>query len=872
MYIKHGFHGLLVIEMFCNRKALLFVIVLLAGMGSAAGVILSENTSIPDPVLLNHYVNVSIENGAAVVSQIQEFRNIAGHDMTGEFIFPLPEGGISDYSIEVSGKTYEAKIKNATEAANEYRTLVMERKDASLLKLVNSNTLSSAVFLPANRTVSVSMHYRHLVQKKAGMYVFSYPLHPERYTVRPIDPINITVFIRADGNLSIVYSPTHPITYKKNSPNEAVANYYESNVVPNKDFLLFFGTVESENDIKLLTHRKNGEEGYFLLFLYPALQSDQSIPQDIVFVIDRSGSMSGEKLSTAKKALKEVLGKLGKNDRFNIISFSDEVEEFSSTLEDPSKANDAANYVDSLYAAGGTNLLDPQIMAADLLGENDGRTKTVVFLTDGVDTTSHPTDFIMKQLKEKRISKNWRIYPFGIGRDLSFDLLSGESNEFGDGIPVYVETGSDLERAMTGFYQRISVPALLNPMLNLSAFAYDVYPKKLDNLYAENGIMIAGMYNNSGKVSVQLNGLIGKEQRTWSYLLDLPGQNDNPFVERVWASRKIGYLMDQINLEGESETLKKQVAFLGNRYALATPYTSLLVAAQEKYQEEKASGRVSGSLAFSGYDISFDDIEAHGDGSYAILAIHDASGNSIGRIKVKEGESYLWTAPDGHVYDVTVGNLAPGYTFGSKWVDVSMTDVQDMTSAGGILNQGEALSGAEYTGASAFKSGNVNSMESFRILGAKEVGDKTFIRIGSVWTDTSCAGNESVEKVEWGSGRYEELMKDDDVSGYLPAGEDTIICFSQENHALQIFTGNSSNSSNYQATVSAIGAQNYSIPISRDPSEGILTSNSSSTPEPSDVQVKQPLDDAATTTPTSKGIIETILDFFASIFNELTNR
>ncbi len=768
-------------------KNLFFMLaaVALACNACAAGIILSEDSSIPDPVLLNHYVNVSIENDIATVELSQEFRNVGNRDLQGSYIFPIPDEGISEYHLTVDGTTYDAQLKNSSEALDEYRMMISERNDASLLRVVGGDTLSSELWLPKGQTVKISLSYKQTIPKKAGIYYFDYPLHPGRYTITPIDPVNISAKIKTGEEISVLYSPTHPIS-KEKSGNEAYVEYYEEKVIPNKDFQLLYSTVESENDIKMLAHMEEGEDGYFLLFIYPTIKTNETIPKDIVFVIDVSGSMAGDKIEQAKNALKHNLQNLGEGDRFNIVAFSDEIQKFSPDLADASEAGRAAVYVDSLRAEGSTDLYNSQIEAVEMLDEEDGRTKIVVFLTDGMDTTGHSTDFILDELEKKR--KNWRIYPFGIGRDLDFELISSEANEFGDGIPVYVESDADLEYALTDFYQRISVPALTDAELDFYGFAYDTYPARLDNLYAENTVLVAGRYNRTGITAIKLTGEIGNRSRTWFYVVEFPEEEDNPFVEKMWATRKIGHLMDQINLEGETENLKNEVAYLGNKYALATPYTSLLVAAEEEYEKAQMNGSVGEVTNLGGYDIRFSDLSYHGESSYAILDILDKSGNVIEKLKIEVGETYLWTSPNGRVYDITVNQVAPGYTFGARWTELSLTDYSDAKSSTTVLTQGEALSGAEYTGAGMYKSGSPGSLRNFEMIGAKNIEDKTFVIMGDVWLDTECTGDEELEEIEFGSEDYFELLNDEEIAEYLAVDENMIVCI--KNRSVRIFSGN----------------------------------------------------------------------------------
>jgi hypothetical protein len=132
--------------------------------------------------------------------------------------------------------------------------------------------------------------------------------------------------------------------------------------------------------------------------------------------------------------------------------------------------------------------------------------------------------------------------------------------------------------------------------------------------------------------------------------------------------------------------------------------------------------------------------------------------------------------------------VAPGYTFGAQWADVSLIDYQAHSNTGGILNAGESIAGASFTAASAYESGSMQSLSAFTLHGTKEVQDKTFVNMKGIWFDTSCRSNESTKDVEFGSAAYLKLLRDDNDSTYLGAGTDMVVC--SGNHTLRIFTNN----------------------------------------------------------------------------------
>ena len=573
-------------------RYMLLILLVLASFIRADGMIIPDHPEDKYPLILNHYVTVAINDTYATTRVEQEFENDGYRDIEGTYVFPVPFGGVRDVKLVVEGKTLEGRMLSSDEAKELYQKYVMERKDASLLEYVGRDVFSSKVVLPKGKKVKVIINYEQIIDSSSGLYSYFYPLSPERYSTKPIDPVNVTVTINAAGKIGFIYSPTHNITISRLSDREAVVNYYESKVIPDRDFQVYYGVTERDYDVKLLANKKDGD-GYFLLFIYPSLSKSESIPKDVIFILDTSGSMEGNKLEYAKKALRYGLDKLNGNDTFDIITFSSSSNSFSGSLKGISSVASAKNFIDSLVAEGATNLYEPQVKAANEF-TNDTRVHIIVLLTDGQDTTGHSDEQIIKDLKAK--GGEWKIFTFGVGEDVDFELLDRLANEFGDGIPIYVKSDADLEATLKTFYDRVSNPLLLKTNITIEQkdslspnpiSTYDVYPRKIPDVFLGTQLTLAGKYTGYGDTKVVIEGEIGGVKQKWTYDIKFPSQVSNSFVERTWALKKVGYLLDQVALEGESAELKEQIKQLAIKYGIPTPYTSYLVISPEGKQFER---------------------------------------------------------------------------------------------------------------------------------------------------------------------------------------------------------------------------------------------------------------------------------------------
>ncbi|MEM3690754.1 MAG: VWA domain-containing protein, partial [Candidatus Micrarchaeia archaeon] len=516
-------------------------------------------------------------------------------DLEGTYVFPVPGGGIRDVKLIVDGKTLEGRLLGKEEAKKLYQQYVIERRDASLLEYVGRDAFSSSIVLPKGKVVKVVITYEQIIQSSGGVYSYMYPLSPERYSTKPIDPVNITVKINAPGTLGFIYSPTHNITVEREGKGKATATYYEEKVLPDKDFQLYYGITEREYDVKLLAH-KTGESGYFLLFIYPSIVNQTSLPKDVVFVIDTSGSMEGVKIEQAKRALKYGLDKLNGVDRFDVIAFSSTHKAFSGKLEGVASIKEAKEFIDNLIAEGSTNIQD-SLLAAVQEFQNDSRVHIVVLLTDGRDTTGHSRAEIIKSLSGK---SGFKVFVFGVGDDADFELLDKLANEFGDGIPTYIKNEAELEVTLKSFYDRIATPLLSNVKLRFDYPVYDVLPRRIPDVFLGTQLVVAGRYNGSGRAVVHLEGFVGESRKEWTYEVYFPQSSSNSFVERTWALRRVGYLLDQIMLEGETPQLKQEVTSLATKYGIPTPYTSYLVVSPEGTTRKRDVGIMPMAAAVGG--------------------------------------------------------------------------------------------------------------------------------------------------------------------------------------------------------------------------------------------------------------------------------
>lgn len=574
----------------------IFIIVLLAGFMAphvhannalGDGIIIIDPPPFPRPepmrwlTIRYHQVQVTIEDQIAVTRVDQVFRNDSDFDVEGSYLFPLPPGAaVQRFVMWVDGAPLEAKILPANEARAIYEDYVRRNQDPALLEYVGRDAVQARIFpIPPGAERRIELEYTQVLPAEGGLLHYRYPLNTERFSAQPLENLSISVEIRSTTPLHALYSASHQdqILIQRDSETHATVSYEAQQLYPDRDFELFISRGEDAIGANLLTYRQGAEDGFFLLMLSPGLARDaqQVLPKDIVLVLDTSGSMEGEKLQQAKVALRYVLQHLNNEDRFNVVAFSSGVRTYASTLQPPTEAESAIQWIESLEALGGTNIY--LALSEALRQADDERPKVILFLTDGLPTEGITDEGTLLSTLAQEAPPAVRIFPFGVGYDVN-TLLLDQIAEDHKGRPTYVEPGERLDEIVSTFYDRVQSPVLTDIKLDFGAAnVYDVYPEPLPDLFAGTQLIIAGRYTGNGPQQITLTGAVGDQRQSKSYEVTFTESGGPTFIPRLWATRRIGYLLTQIRLKGEQPEWVDAVVALSLRYGIITPYTSFLV-------------------------------------------------------------------------------------------------------------------------------------------------------------------------------------------------------------------------------------------------------------------------------------------------------
>ncbi|MBC7910600.1 MAG: VWA domain-containing protein [Pyrinomonadaceae bacterium] len=598
----------------------LFLLAGAAASASAQGVIVPgrcvrcppENPAVTLPRALpikSITIDTKISGQVATTHLEQIFRNDTNATLEGTYLFPIPESAsIVEFAIWDGNNRLVGEVRSREEARRIYDEIVRRQRDPGLLEYAGKDLFQASIYpIPPRSDKKLELTYTQVLKAESGTVSYRYPLGTGRQLVS-IGSVAGRVEIDSKDPIRNIYSPTHDIALAHHGTRNARLSFEVRGGREPKDFQLFYALSRDDFGLSLVTHREPGRDGYFLLMLSPKdeLTEQEYAAKDIVFVMDTSGSMAGDKMEKARSALLFGIRSLRPEDRFNVISFAGEERLMENGLIAADERGRARgeDFAKSMRATGGTNINDSLVAGLKQFGDSD-RPRILVFMTDGLPTVSETNvDRIIDNARKARPA-NVRLFTFGVGYDVNTALLDKLAAE-NSGVADYIEPKEDLEIKFSNFYSKINYPVLTDLRLDMGQVRTDlVYPRNLPDLFKGSQIILIGRYSNEqdlDNVRLRLTGRTGRASRSFDYSnLDFPlRENGNDFLPRLWATRRVGWLMEQIRSNGEQKELRDEIVDLGTRYGIVTPYTSYL--ALEANADQTVTGGRSNNMQIDGQD------------------------------------------------------------------------------------------------------------------------------------------------------------------------------------------------------------------------------------------------------------------------------
>jgi Ca-activated chloride channel family protein len=633
-------------------------------------------------------VNVNLADQIAKVQVSQSFVNTGSRQMEVCFVFPLPyDGAVDRLTFMVDGKEYEAKLLSATEARGIYESYIRRNQDPALLEWIGTGMFKTSVFpVPPGAERTVTMRYSQVCKKAGGLTELLFPLSTAKYTSHPVEKVSFNVTIQSQAAIKNVYSPTHSVEISRPSNMQAGIKFSSTNEIPTSDFRLMYDVGDGPVAASVISYRPEGsEEGYFMLLVSPEIKkSAAEMPKkNVVFVIDRSGSMSGKKMEQARSALKFVLNNLREGDLFNIVAYDSVVESFKPELQrhDDEMRKQALGYAEGLYAGGSTNI-DGALKAALAQLKDDKRPSYVVFLTDGMPTHGETKEGQIVTNAKERNTVRTRIFSMGVGYDVNSRLLDKLARS-GFGQSEYVRPNEDIEIHVSKLYNRIGAPAMTDVAIKVDveglateqgAAVNRMYPREAYDLFAGDQLVMVGRYKKPGAAKIVVSGKEDGTTKSFDFpaqLTEKSADETYAFVEKLWAMRRVGEIIDEIDLKGNNKELTDELVALSSKHGILTPYTSFLA----------DDGAVARPLAENvrRAGVALDALKA--EGGVAGVAQRDEKAKLLKAAQAPAGGAarFRKAEDDSEVRVSTVQNVGSKTFFqrGGRWVDSSLSDEQE---------------------------------------------------------------------------------------------------------------------------------------------------------------------------------------------------
>lgn len=550
---------------------------------ASAGIVLPATGRDAQPLSIrHHHVRVEIDNQVAKTVVQQTFENHTDKPLDGTFYFELgPEAAVVDFVQWIGDERVASEMVEKEDAERKFEAGKAAGEAPALLQQISPDRFQAKVAdIPAHGVRRTELTYSEVLPYSDGAVSYRYPFDMSRLYSGEIDNVSLTVVVKDQKLIKAlqVDAPGQLVETTQKSANEWHAHMKASDLAPQANWDLTYEVSSREMGINFLTFREKGEDGYFVLMIAPQeLTTDKDIvKKDVVFVFDRSGSMSGDKIRQARQALNLSLGYMNAGDRFGVVGFSSGVDPFRNKVLPASKKNlaEATRFVNGFSAGGGTNIHDALVNALEMVNKETERPSALIFLTDGLgQRMPHEVIETVDSLNER----GTRIFAFGVGSDVNRQFLEelGSKNR---GHAQFLADGVRIDDAVASFYSGISKPVLSDLRIDYGDVTSTMtYPATLPDIYKGQQVIIVGRYRGSGTTTVNLAGGLNGSVKGHHMQVTFPEVSDEyPFVPRLWAQRRIDYLLRSMRMHGENAEMKQEVIELAKAYRIVTPYTSFV--------------------------------------------------------------------------------------------------------------------------------------------------------------------------------------------------------------------------------------------------------------------------------------------------------
>lgn len=666
-------------------------------------------------------VKVGLANRVLRYEVTETFVNRGARVAEADYIFPLPQGAaFEDLKLSINGELVSGETMSAEKARGIYEEIVRRQRDPALVEWMGSGMLRTRIF-PINpgEEKKVVVRFQSVAVREGDALRIDYrrgsnPNGTGAPQTRPrVEPTanreesqgwtSFALLYERTNDLGAPYSPTHSL----HESDDGKTHMVEARGSGAELTIILPLRRANTAAINVLTHAPSRDEAGFALFtITPPATSRRTVPRDVTLVIDVSGSMRGKKLANAKSASNALLASLRNDDRFRVIDFSTDVRSFRDgwavATDDNLRA--ARRYINDLNADGSTNISGALDEALTSRRDTD-RLPLVVFMTDGEPTIGERNPDRIADLAARQRGTA-RVFAIGVSAEVNAALIEQLAIE-GRGTAHFVRDDESVESTMSLLASRLSAPVLTNARVQVDGVRLSqVLPNGPIDVFAGQDLVVLARYEGDGAATVRLQGESVDGPVTWSTRVNFADHDRaNPFVARLWAAQRLGWLAAEKRKSGGSTEMDNEIRTLGQRYGIPTEFSSYLVV--EPGMQLAAQGRRDMSAA--------------------------RGAGSTDQARLREKAAPAPTSPSA-LQDVVVSGQAQSSN------SARFEDARD------AAKKREAKSTAELD-------------EAERSSSARRVGDRLFTLANGVWTDTRFTPKHRTVKVKPFSQAYFDVLQ-----------------------------------------------------------------------------------------------------------------
>jgi Ca-activated chloride channel family protein len=400
----------------------------------------------------------------------QQYKNTTKKTLETVYTFPMGWGAtFMDLSVEMGGKRLSGVVTEKKDAEGQYEKAI-SKGDAPIMLEKNSDglyTVNLGSLKPKEEAV-IEYTYSQLLRFEEGHVRLTLPTtiaprygdssqggikkHQGVETDFLVEyPFSLSLLLSGGMEKATVECPSHQVQVTTNESGLEVGLVRPGFL--DRDFILNLSKLENESFLIVTPDKQMGPEGCTVLasFCPPALANQKELSADIKILVDCSGSMAGDSIESAKRALHHVLSNLREDDRFSYSLFGSKVKHEFSSLKPVNQFNigTASLLVSNTEAnMGGTEIEDALLSTFKLKGTE--KKADVLLITDG---EVWDTNNIIAEAKKS----GHRIFAIGVGTSPAETLLR-ELAEMTGGACELVSPKEDIEAAIVRMFNRIHLP------------------------------------------------------------------------------------------------------------------------------------------------------------------------------------------------------------------------------------------------------------------------------------------------------------------------------------------------------------------------------------------------------------------------------